>query len=658
MRPRVRKQGLTNAPQPRNARHMLQAISVTKHMGSRTLFENLSWQVQRGDRIGLVGPNGAGKTTLMRMILGEESLDGGNIQWGRDETLGYLPQEAPRHDQGTALQRVLHAATAVQTLQTALQAAEDALSHAKPSEAEALALHHAELLDRYRMLDGYTLEARAREILSGLGFSQERQEAPLRSLSGGWWMRVELARLLLVRPDYLLLDEPTNHLDLESLQWLETFLAGYPGAWVVVSHDRYFLNRMVTSIAELSTDGLFMFPGNYDEYTEARAELAERLAAEARTHAKRVAEITSFIERFRSKASKARQVQSRIKLLDKQQGPEAPQQARRALRIKLPEPRRAGDIVLTMQGVHKQYGEHVVYRNLEVQIRRGEKIALVGPNGAGKTTLLKMLAGTLGFERGSRTLGHNVDVYYFAQHQLETLNPKNTVFEEMQTAMPLETISRIRSILGAFLFSDDSVDKTISVLSGGEKSRLALAKMLAQPANFLLLDEPTNHLDLQSRDVLEAALRDFPGTVAFISHDRYFINSIATAVLEVKPGGNATYYAGDYDYYHWKLAEAAQAAASQAAASGALSQNATSQGAQSYQARKDAQRQEKKQQREVARLEEEIERTEARLKEIDALMCDEAVYNDAPRCKALMHERAELNEGLEALYPQWEALGG
>ncbi|HET6344483.1 MAG TPA: ABC-F family ATP-binding cassette domain-containing protein, partial [Myxococcota bacterium] len=451
----------------------------------------------------------------------------------------------------------------------------------------------------------------------------------------------------------LLLDEPTNHLDLESLDWLETFLDGYPGAWVVISHDRYFLNRMVTSIAELSEDGLFVFPGAYDDYVEARAELAERLAAEARAHAKRVAEISGFIERFKAKATKARQAQSRAKLLERMEPPPPAAQPKRTLRFKLPEPKRSGDIVATLDRVDKRYGEKVIYKDLSLQIRRGERIALVGVNGAGKSTLLKILAGSVAPDAGSRALGHNVDVYYFAQHQLDVLDARNTVLAEMQGAMPQESLSRVRGILGAFLFSDDAVDKSISVLSGGEKSRLVLAKMLAQPANLLLLDEPTNHLDLASRDMLETALAAFPGTLVCISHDRYFVNRIANKVVEIQPGGSVHAYPGDYDYYLWKThhREATPQGPSPAA-------KAKGDGARDHEARKASQRQEAKRAKDAARVEEEIAQTEARLEEIDALLCDPEVYNDVGRCKALMDERQGLDAGLPELYERWEALAG
>lgn len=634
---------------------MLQAINLAKHFGSQTLFTDLSWQVQKGDRMGLVGPNGAGKTTLMRILMGQEHADGGQVTCARDETLGYLPQEAPRATGTSVIGRVLTGAETVRALERDLEAVQQAMAHATGQAAADLAARHAELEERYRLLDGYTLEARAKEILGGLGFSATAMEQPIDALSGGWWMRVELARLLLLRPDFLLLDEPTNHLDFASLEWLEGFLESYQGAWVVVSHDRYFLNRMVTSIAELSADGLFVFPGNYDDYCEARAELAMRLEQEARAHAKRVAEISSFIERFRAKATKARQAQSRVKLLERMEPPPSATPKRRTMRLQLPTPKRAGDTVLTLQNVGKRYGDKVVYDDLTLSLRRGDKIALVGANGAGKSTLLKMLAGVVEPDKGTRQLGHNVDTYYFAQHQLDVLVPEHTVLEEMQAAMPQESLSRVRGILGAFLFSNDTVDKKVSILSGGEKTRLVLAKMLSQPANLLLMDEPTNHLDLASRDVLEEALAAFEGTVVVISHDRYFINRIANKVIYVHAGGQVDVYPGDYDYFIWKQHQETKARTTADIPTGQRSKSA---GARDYEARKAAQREEAKRAKEAARLEAAIHSAEDRMRAIDALLCDPTVYNNVPRCKDLLGERQSLQDSLPDLYEQWESAAG
>lgn len=634
---------------------MLQVIQLSKSFGARRLFDAVSWQLGKGQRVGLVGPNGVGKTTLLNILVGQESADDGSVIIGRDESLGYLPQEIARVDHGTVLERVLSCATAIRQLEDEIARIEHALATHAAEDAAELASRHVELLERYAMLEGATLEGRARSILQGLGFSAAAMQKPLSELSGGWWMRVELARLLLSRPDYLLLDEPTNHLDIDSTRWLEGFLEDYPGAWVVVSHDRYFLNRMVTSIAELSSEGLITFPGNYDDYVEAREAIAAQLAAEAKNFAKRVEAVNSFIERFRYKASKARQVQSRVKHLEKmQEGFDASRLAtptKRSLNLQLPQPPRSGDIPISLSGIHKSYGDHIIYRNLEFNVRRGQKIALVGPNGAGKSTLLKILAGVSEFDQGTRTLGYQVQSFFFAQHQAEVLTLSNTIYEEMRSILPNETTARVRGLLGAFLFSGDDVDKRISVLSGGEKNRLALAKMLAQPVNLLLLDEPTNHLDLQSRDVLEEALREFTGTIVFVSHDRYFINRVATDIVEIA-NGQVTPYAGDYDYYLWKKAQETPAPSS------AVTSVAKSTTTDTREQRKAEQKQASQRAKEVSRLESTIARLESELNELDSQLCDPAVFADAEQCRRLSERRQAIESELESSYETWAAVSG
>ncbi len=432
---------------------------------------------------------------------------------------------------------------------------------AGPDADPGLTDTYGEVQHRFEALGGYRLEAEAKIILGGLGFSPEGAHRPLAEFSGGWRMRAALARLLLLRPDLLLLDEPTNHLDLESLGWLENFLAAYEGSVVIVSHDRYFLNRMVTAIAELAGGSVTLYHGDYDHFLverEARQALRE---AQARNQAKRVAEIERFIDRFRYKASKARQVQSRVKMLDRMERIETEAGARR-IHFSFPQPPRTGRLVARLAGVRKAYGDNVVYSGVDFLVERGDRVALVGVNGAGKSTLLKVLAGALPFDAGERALGSHVEVQYYAQHQLDLLDPTRTVLEEIELAAPEAQTSRLRTILGSFLFSGDTVEKKVAVLSGGEKARLALAKMLARPAALLCMDEPTNHLDLASKEVLEEALSGFTGTIVFISHDRYFINRIATQVVEVDRG-HLTTHLGTYDDYldHKAAATASPAAA-------------------------------------------------------------------------------------------------
>jgi ATP-binding cassette subfamily F protein 3 len=521
---------------------VIQLEGITKGFGGQPLFREVTWRIAERERIGLVGPNGAGKTTICRILAGLDEPDAGQVSRPRGVTVGYLPQDVAGSLSGSVLAEALSGFAEVWALEGEM---EDVGRQLEKEPSEALTERYGDLQHRFEALGGYRLETQARTILSGLGFRPDEVMRPLTSFSGGWRMRAALARLLLVAPSLLLLDEPTNHLDLASLAWLEDFLSGYDGTVVVVSHDRYFLNRMVTSIADLTPEGLVVYPGDYDDFLVEREARRELLEARARNQAKRIAEVERFIERFRYKATKARQVQSRIKMLDKVDRLEVPD-ARRQVHFAFPEPPRTGRRVATLTGIHKAYGDNVVYAGIDVAVERGERLALVGENGAGKSTLLKIMAGVLPFERGERTLGSHVAVHYYAQHQLDALDPTRTVLEELEAVAPEATHTRLRTILGAFLFSGDSVDKKVAVLSGGEKARLALARMLVRPAALLCLDEPTNHLDLASREVLEAALAEFPGTIVFISHDRYFINRIATVVVEVA-GRVLTRYAGSYD---------------------------------------------------------------------------------------------------------------
>ncbi|HKQ64852.1 MAG TPA: ABC-F family ATP-binding cassette domain-containing protein, partial [Methylomirabilota bacterium] len=536
---------------------MIQIEGIAKGYAGQQILADLSWRIPDRERIGLVGPNGAGKTTLCRLLAGVEEPDEGRIVRPRETTVGYLPQEAAGNPEGSVLGEVLGGFADVWQVEREMEAVAARLAAASAADSDALTARYGDLQHRFEALGGYRLETEAKAILSGLGFRPADFSRALSEFSGGWRMRAMLARLLLQRPSLLLLDEPTNHLDIESLEWLESFLADYEGTVVLVSHDRYFLNRMVTSIAELAPSGLTVYPGDYDEYLVQRQARRELLEAQARNQAKRIAEIERFIERFRYQATKARQVQSRVKMLGRIDRIEVERDAR-VIRFSFPQPPRTGRRVATLLGVHKAYGDNVVYGGVDFEVERGTRIALVGPNGAGKSTLLRMLAGALPFDRGERSLGAHVAVHYYAQHQLEALTPTLTILEELERAAPELGQTRLRTILGTFLFSGDTVEKKISVLSGGEKARVALAKMLVRPAALLCLDEPTNHLDLASREVLESALAAFPGTIVFISHDRYFINRIATGIVEISEGTLVTYL-GSYDDYLDAKARAAAA---------------------------------------------------------------------------------------------------
>jgi ATP-binding cassette, subfamily F, member 3 len=639
---------------------MIQLEGVSKSYAGQTIFRELSWRVPDRERLGLVGPNGAGKTTLCRLLAGVEEPDDGRVVRPRETTVGYLPQEVATAPGGSVLAEALAGFDDVWRVEREMEDVAAQLAEAAGAASDTLTARYGELQHRFEALGGYRLETQARTILGGLGFRAADFARPLTEFSGGWRMRAALARLLLLRPSLLLLDEPTNHLDIESLEWLESFLADYEGTVVLVSHDRYFLNRMVTSIAELGPAGLVVYPGDYDEYLVQREARRELLEAQARNQGKRIAEIERFIERFRSKASKARQVQSRIKMLDRMERIEVEREAR-VIRFAFPQPPRTGRRVATLTGVHKSYGDNVVYAGVDFEVERGWRMALVGANGAGKSTLLRMLAGVLPFERGERTLGAHVAVHYYAQHQLDALTPSLTVLEELERAAPELGQTRLRTILGTFLFSGDTVEKKIGVLSGGEKARVALAKMLVRPAALLCMDEPTNHLDLASREVLEGALASFPGTIVFISHDRYFINRIATGVVEVEGGVLVTHLGNYDDYLDAKARVAAGSAPSREGRERARPRAATPptptrperpRAAKSAKATKEV--------RELRHRLEEVERqihaVEARLAEVGARLGDPSLYADGERARAAAAERKLAEEQVMWLMREWEAL--
>jgi ATP-binding cassette, subfamily F, member 3 len=644
---------------------VIQLESVSKAYGDRVLFRDVSWQLGGRARIGLVGPNGVGKTTLCRVLAGLETPDTGRVSRARDATVGYLPQEAAGEAHGSVLGEALSGFPEVWELERQLELLAARL-HTEPDEA--LTARYGDLQHRFEVLGGYRLETEARVVLSGLGFREADFARPLQEFSGGWRMRAALARLLLQRPTLLLLDEPTNHLDLESLGWLESYLDAYDGTVAVVSHDRYFLNRMVTTVAELSPAGLDLYPGDYDDYLAQRAARQALLEARARNQAKRVAEIERFIERFRYKATKARQVQSRIKMLERLDRVEV-EGAARQIRFAFPAPPRTGRHVVQLRRIAKAYGPKVVYAGVDLDLERGDRVALVGPNGAGKSTLLRILAGVLPPDRGDRVLGAHVTAHYYAQHQLDALDPARTVLEEMQAAAPDTDRTRLRTLLGAFLFSGDTVDKRVAVLSGGEKARLALARMLVHPAPFLCLDEPTNHLDLASRAVLEDALADFPGTMVFISHDRYFINRLATKVVEVRDGRLVTHLGG-YDDYH--AAVTRPPAATTAPASGLAAPRpaeaprrpdgraaAPAGGTRPpdrarRRARVDPAVRELR--RRLDGLEAEIHAIEARLEDLGRTLADPTLYADGERARAVALERQQAEEQVAWLLHEWESL--
>ncbi len=512
---------------------MISFSKVNKQYGRQILFVDASFQLNPGEKVGLVGPNGAGKTTLFRMITGEETADDGEVSVPKKISIGYFKQEVDEMKGRSVLDEAIAGSGRAGDLHHELEDLQNAMSDPERADEMDRILHRfGEVQEEYQHLGGYELEARAREVLHGLGFEDDQIDADVGALSGGWKMRVAMARVLLGRPDVLLMDEPTNHLDIESIIWLEDFLRAMPSSLLMTSHDREFMNRLVTKVVEIDSGELLTYSGNYDFYERERAvRESNREAAFARQQAM-LAKEQRFIDRFAAHAAKAAQVQSRVKALDKIEKLELPKK-RRVVRFDFRQPARSGDDVAVLNGVSKSFGKRVIYDDFSFMIRRGERWCVMGKNGAGKSTLLKMIAGAVTPDEGEVKLGASLRMGYFAQQSLDLLDPDLTVMEQVQKDFPLEGAGVLRSLLGAFQFSGDEVDKKIRSLSGGEKSRLVMARMLLNPPNFLVLDEPTNHLDLATKDMLIEALSDFQGTMLFVSHDRTFLRGLSNRVLEL-----------------------------------------------------------------------------------------------------------------------------
>jgi len=533
---------------------MIQLSSAGKQFGSKTLFEGLDWLVTPTDRVGLVGGNGTGKSTLLKILAGMEPLDKGSFSAAKGITTGYLPQDGLSLSGRTVLDECLSAFGDLLEIEKEMGALTHQMAEINPKSGEyrRVAERYHRIETQFHTSDGYSLEAQVRSVLSGLGFSPEDADRSTQELSGGWQMRVALAKLLLIKPNLLLLDEPTNHLDLEARNWLEQYLKDYPFAFVLVSHDRYFLDATVNKILELWNRRAHFYSGNYDGYLKQKSERRAQLEAARRNQQERVRHLETFINRFRYQATKAKQVQSRIKELEKIDKIELPIEEK-AIHFSFPQPPASGRIVAEFRGITKSYGEKQVFKNVNFVISRGDRVGLVGVNGAGKSTLIKLLAGSETATNGEVRLGHNVGVDYFAQDQYKALDPGARLIDDLASIAPaaFSGQTQLRTLLGCFLFSDDEAFKHISVLSGGERNRYALARMLLRPRNFLLLDEPTNHLDLRAKDVLLEGLRAFSGTAVFVSHDRYFIDKLATRIFEID-GGEFRDYAGNYEDYLWQ----------------------------------------------------------------------------------------------------------
>ena len=655
------------------------ADKISKSFGGRVLYSNATLQLNAGERWALVGPNGAGKTTLLKIIMGLESADEGTITFAKDATLGYLEQETELMGDRTALNEVIESAHEIKQWERKVN--DLSIKIAETPEGATLNKYledYAHAMERFERLGGYELESRARQILAGLGFPVEDFDKPAKEFSGGWQMRISLSKLLLRRPDVLLLDEPTNHLDLESVQWLERFLSSYDGTVLLVSHDRSFMDACVTHVAALENRMLVTYTSNYSGYLHQREENLEQLRAKRAAQERDIAHMETFIERFRYKPTKAKQVQERVAKVEKirEELVVLPEQSHH-MHFRFPEPPRTGDTVISLEGVAKSYEDNFVYDNVDLKLYRGDHVALVGPNGAGKSTLMKLIAGKLKPDAGQISLGQNVTEAYYAQHQLEELNPANTVLAELDTVAAGWTTSEERRLLGAFLFHGDDVEKRVNVLSGGERARLALAKMLVSPDPLLLLDEPTNHLDIDSVDVLEKALVDFSGTIILISHDEHLVRAVANKVVDVRDH-KVTVYDGNYDYFLYKLAEL-QAAAQGETSSKTVSSYGTSgaravksSGPEAGQAAGSSRNVKTKEQRraeaeERNRRSRALRETKKRLDEVEAaltpahkrydelmtLMADEALYNDPQKFDECMAEYQALSKKIPALEAEW-----
>jgi ATPase subunit of ABC transporter with duplicated ATPase domains len=527
---------------------MIRLDNISKQNGHQLLFIDASMGVQKGEKAGLVGPNGAGKSTLFRIISGEDRPDDGQVTIDPGMTIGYFSQNVGEMSGQSAVMAVMDGVGPASALAAEMAQLEAAM--VDPDQAanmDALVERYGEVQGRFEELDGYALDARAREVLAGLSFSQERMDGDVGLLSGGWKMRVALARILVMRPDGMLLDEPSNHLDLESLIWLEDFLKNYDGALLMTSHDREFMNRIIGKVVEIDGGSLTTYSGNYDFYEQQRALSEKQRQAQFERQQAMLAKEIKFIERFKARASHAAQVQSRVKKLDKIERVEMPRR-REAVRFEFRSPPRSGDDVAGFKNVHKAYGSHSIYAGLDFQVRRKERWCVLGANGAGKSTLLKLVAGATGPDQGTVNLGSNVKMGYFAQHSMDLLDGEDTVFESLDKSFPQAGQGALRSLAGCFGFSGDDVEKTCRVLSGGEKARLVMAKMLFDPPNFLVLDEPTNHLDMATKEMLVASLAEFEGTMLFVSHDRHFLAALSNRVLEVTPEG-VHQYGGGYTEY-------------------------------------------------------------------------------------------------------------
>jgi len=650
---------------------VIQLSDLTKSFGDRVLFDHVTWQIGDGERVGLCGPNGAGKTTLLKILGGIDDADSGGVVKPAGLSIGYLPQDGLSHSGRTVFEEASSAFQPLLDTKAEMHDIEHKLGDASipQDEHDAMLSRYAELQDRFRLDDGYSMDLRIASVLRGLGFSSADADRPCETFSGGWQMRIALATLLLGRPNLLLLDEPTNHLDLEARNWLEEYLHSYPYAVILVSHDRYFLDAVVTRITDVHLRKLTDYVGNYSKYIEQRDAMLEQLRQAKREQDEEVARVKMFIDRFRYQATKAAQVQSRIKMLEKVVPIEVPPERKR-IHFRFPACAKSGRTVLEIKHAAKRYDALTVFSDLMLHIERGDRIALVGPNGAGKSTLMRMLSGEEAPDTGARIVGHQVVMEYFAQDEAVRLDPALTVYETLQSGSPNDMVPAIRNILGGFLFSGDDIYKKAGVLSGGERTRLAVARMLLRPSNTLLLDEPTNHLDLDSKDVLLDALEDYGGTLIIVSHDRYFVEKLATKIIEIGHG-QALVYPGTYKEFLWHKEhpqETTQLPTPKSATPKAARTQSPEPKAQrpesgDREARKAQEAERRKRDREAQALQKRITDLESRIAEreievkgLEALMASPGFYDDREGAKQVVDRHQALMWAVGDLMAQWEAL--